>query len=108
MIPYIMLCYASIMYFFSSGRKAGFLGSAYFIGSFAGSLMWGWLSDVWGRRPTLLSSIFGIIVSAILFGFSQNFAWAVSARLMWGLLNGVIGIAKTYISEVCKLVINQL
>ena len=51
------------------GRKAGFLGSAFFVGSFAGSLMWGWISDLWGRRPALLMGICGGIFSQLLFGF---------------------------------------
>ena len=51
------------------GRKAGFLGSAFFVGSFAGSLMWGWISDLWGRRPVLLMGICGTIFSQLLFGF---------------------------------------
>ena len=51
------------------GRKAGFLGSAFFVGSFAGSLMWGWISDLWGRRPALLMGICGGIFAQLLFGF---------------------------------------
>ena len=47
----------------------------------------------------LLGLVFTLITE-LLFGFSQNFAWAVSARLLWGLLNGNLGVAKTYISEV--------
>ena len=84
----------------SIGQKAGFLGGAYFAGNFIGSLLWGWLSDVFGRRPALLCGLCGIIGSELLFGFSQNFGWAIAARLLWGLLNGNLGVAKTYISEV--------
>lgn len=52
-------------------------------------------------RPAMLLGLCGTIFSITLFGFSQNFAWAVSARLLWGLLNGNIGVVKTYLSEVC-------
>ena len=48
----------------------------------------------------MLLGLCGTIFSITLFGFSQNFAWAVSARLLWGLLNGNIGVVKTYLSEV--------
>ena len=51
-------------------------------------------------RPTMLFCILGVIVSFALFGFSQNFVWAVCSRLLWGLLDGIVGISKTYISEV--------
>lgn len=63
--------------------------------------MWGWLADVLGRRPVLLLGVCGIISCELLFGFSQNFVWAVVARLLWGILNGNIGVVKTYISEIC-------
>ena len=50
-----------LSYLLHTGRKAGFLGSAYFIGNFVGSLVWGWLADVLGRRPVLLLGVCGII-----------------------------------------------
>jgi MFS family permease len=83
------------------GQKAGYLGSAFFVGNFIGSFAWGWASDVFGRKPIMLTGLFFTIATELLFGFSQNFAWAVSARFLWGLLNGNLGVAKTYISEVC-------
>jgi len=61
--------------------------------------MWGWLSDKLGRRPVLLFGVCATIACELLFGFSQNFAWAIVARFLWGILNGNIGVGKTYISE---------
>ena len=84
----------------NAGQKAGYLGGAYFLGNFLGSFIWGVASDKMGRRMVLLMGVFATILCELLFGFSQNMLWAVSARLMWGLLNGNIGVAKTYISEV--------
>ena len=49
----------------------------------------------------MLLSITGTIISFTLFGFSENFAWAVCVRLLLGLLDGIMGISKTYLSEVC-------
>lgn len=83
------------------GHKAGYLGSSYFFGNFLGSLMWGWISDRLGRRPVLLFGVAATTACELLFGFSQNFSWAIIARFMWGILNGNIGVVKTYISEVC-------
>ncbi len=83
-----------------TGQKAGYLGCAYFVGNFIGSLFWGWVSDIAGRRPALLIGMCGIIASEVFFAFSQNFAWALAARFLWGILNGNIGIGKTYISDV--------
>ena len=84
----------------SAGRKAGYLGSSYYVGNFVGNMLWGWIADRLGRRPVLLMGVTFTIACELFFGFSQNFAWAIMARLMWGLLNGNIGVVKTYISEV--------
>ena len=51
------------------GRKAGFLGSAYYFGNLVGSPFWGWISDIWGRRPVMLIGIVGSIGSHFIFGF---------------------------------------
>ena len=64
------------MYFLSTiivGQQAGYLGSAYFIGNFAGSMMWGWISDVWGRRPALMVGCLGTIFASLLFGFRYKY-----------------------------------
>ena len=50
----------------------------------------------------------GTLATELLFGFSQNFAWAIAARFLWGFLNGNLGVAKTYISEVSLTLINLL
>lgn len=83
-----------------TGHKAGYLAGVYFVGNFAGSLMWGWISDRIGRRPVLLFGVTSTIACELFFGFSQNFTWAIMARLLWGMLNGNIGVVKTYVSEV--------
>lgn len=89
------------MFVLFSGQKAGYLGSAFFVGNFIGSFAWGWASDVFGRKRIMITGLVFTIFTELLFGFSQNFAWAVTARFLWGLLNGNLGVAKTYISEVC-------
>ena len=82
------------------GKKAGYLGSAFFLGNFIGSFAWGWASDIFGRKRVMLIGLWGTILSDLLFGFSQNFGWAVAARFLSGSLNGNLGVGKTYISEV--------
>lgn len=41
------------------GFEAGYLASAFHLGSFFGSIMWGRLADKYGRRPILLIGIVG-------------------------------------------------
>ena len=83
------------------GKKAVFLEIAYYIGCFTGNLFWGWLSDVWDRRPVVLLGLSGTLFAVLLFGLSQTFTWAVLARFLWGLLNaGTLTVGQLYISEV--------
>jgi prenylcysteine oxidase/farnesylcysteine lyase len=83
------------------GQKAGFLGSANFAGNFFGNLLWGWISDRWGRRPVMLTAVAGVLFAQLMFGFSFSFGWAICARILWGFMNTTFGIAKTYLSEIC-------
>jgi MFS family permease len=83
------------------GYKVGLLGSAYFAGSFGGSILWGFLSDRIGRRPCLLCGMAGTVLAVALFSTADTFGRAVTARFLWGLLNGNIGVAKTYMAEIC-------
>ena len=94
----------------SAGSKAGILAGSYHVGSLVGNPIWGWVSDLLGRRPVLLLGVCGTVLSELLFGFSLNFIWAVVARFLWGVLNGYLfGATKAYVTEVsvnipsCKL-----
>eukprot|EP00045_Choanoeca_perplexa_P011530 m.122900 g.122900 ORF g.122900 m.122900 type:complete len:482 (+) comp15663_c0_seq1:135-1580(+) len=83
------------------GPYAGLLGSAFHLGGLAGSMLWGYLSDRYGRRPMLLAGIGATFFMIILFGMSRSFAMAVMWRVCWGALNGNVGIGKAYLSEIC-------
>ena len=82
------------------GYKQGYLGSAFQVGKLCGVLVWGRLSDIYGRRPTMLCGLLGSITCILMFGFSQSFLWACMSRFLWGLLNGNYAIATTYLSEI--------
>ena len=83
-----------------SGQQAGFLGAAYFIGNLPGTIILGLLSDYFGRKWVLLLATLIGTSFEILFGFSQNFGWALTARTIWGFIDGNVGVAKAFISEV--------
>jgi MFS family permease len=91
------------------GRYAGFLSSCYSIGQFlSGShskaklmlgIMWGRLSDTYGRKPIVLCGIVGTILATLVFGFSKSYTQAMLGRSMAGLLNGNVGVIRTMVAE---------
>ena len=67
---------------------AGMVTSAFTLAEFSTGLMWGRLSDKFGRKPILLMGLTGTAISAVIFGFAQSLPVALFARAMGGILNG--------------------
>ncbi|KAL6049054.1 Zinc induced facilitator-like 1 isoform 1 [Balamuthia mandrillaris] len=82
------------------GYYAGYVTSAFFLGQFSSNFLWGWISDRKGRRPVLLVGLAGNAITTLLFGTSQNLAWAMASRFLNGALNGVASVTKSYIAEI--------
>eukprot|EP00038_Savillea_parva_P010147 m.188236 g.188236 ORF g.188236 m.188236 type:complete len:587 (-) comp17345_c0_seq1:41-1801(-) len=83
------------------GARVGLLGSAFFAGQLCSSTLWGKVSDVYGRKPTLLLGLIGTIVTCLAFGLAPTYQFALAARFGWGFLNGNTGVAKAYLADVC-------
>jgi multidrug resistance protein len=60
----------------------------------------GRLSDRLGRRPVLLVSIAGGILSYLLFAFAPSFVWLLVARAFAGVAASNYGIAQAYVADV--------
>ena len=82
------------------GYKQGYLSTSFYVGKLCSVLVWGRLSDMYGRRPTMLCGLMGSLVCMLMFGFSETFLMACVSRFFWGLLNGNYAIATTYLSEI--------
>ncbi|KAK5998497.1 Major facilitator superfamily multidrug transporter mfsB [Cladobotryum mycophilum] len=78
---------------------AGMVTSAFTLAEFATGVMWGKLSDKFGRKPILLTGLIGTALSVLVFGFAPSLPVALFARALGGLLNGNIGVLQTTVAE---------
>lgn len=62
-------------------------------------MMWGRISDKYGRKPVLIMGLIGTMLSMIIFGFAKSFPVALLARAVGGALNGNIGVIQTTVAE---------
>lgn len=67
---------------------AGMVTSAFAFAEFSSGVAWGKLSDKIGRKPVLLTGLFGTALSMLIFGFAPSLPVALVARALGGLLNG--------------------
>jgi MFS transporter, DHA1 family, tetracycline resistance protein len=63
---------------------------------------WGRLSDRYGRRPILMTSLAGACVSYLILGFAGNIWWLLVSRMLGGFMAGNISAAFAYASDVSE------
>jgi len=61
---------------------------------------WGRLSDRYGRRPILISSLAGACVSYLILGLANSLGWLFVSRILGGFMAGNIAAAFAYASDV--------
>eukprot|EP00041_Stephanoeca_diplocostata_P024977 m.643876 g.643876 ORF g.643876 m.643876 type:complete len:286 (-) comp22643_c2_seq2:190-1047(-) len=86
----------------NAGTYVGIIAGGRFLGNMAFNWLWGILADKYGRRPTILASVFMQVVCTFIFAVSTRWSIALAtfARFLGGATNGAVPIAKTYVSEV--------
>jgi MFS family permease len=62
--------------------------------------LWGRLSDRYGRRPILMSSLAGACLSYVVLGLAHNTWWLLASRMLAGFMAGNIAAAFAYASDV--------
>lgn len=67
---------------------------------FIGAPIIGRLSDRYGRRPLLILSIAGTMVSFVMLGLANSLGVLFASRILDGLLGGNISLAQAYITDV--------
>ena len=86
--------------FGASDTLVGFLIASYAAAQLVGAPLLGRLSDRFGRRPILLLSLFGTLLSFLLLGFANTLWLLFAARIADGITGGNISVAQAYIADV--------
>ena len=73
---------------------------AYSLGQFVGAPLWGKLSDRYGRRPILIASLLGAVVSYVVMAHSADIVTLGASRLFGGLMAGNIAAAFAYVGDI--------
>ena len=86
----------------SASFYAGILISAFALSECLTGILWGSVSDRFGRKPILLLGCAGTMLSLVATGLAPNFWMALLGRVVGGLLNGNIGVIQTMVGEIVK------
>ncbi|KAI9893710.1 MAG: hypothetical protein M1814_005926 [Vezdaea aestivalis] len=82
---------------------AGLLIAAFALTESCTGMLWGGLSDRYGRKPILLFGCLGTVVSLLIVGLAPNYPVALIGRALGGLLNGNVGVIQTMVGELVTL-----
>ena len=78
----------------------GLLFASFSLAQLVASPLLGELSDRWGRRPVLILSLIGTVVSFVMLAVAQSLAMLFAARIVDGLSGGNITTARAYIADI--------
>ncbi|KAG1814962.1 major facilitator superfamily domain-containing protein [Suillus variegatus] len=82
------------------GYFVGIMYSVFYVAQALTTLQWNRLSDHVGRKPVILTGLFGISVSMFLFGLSKTFGGLILSRVLCGALNGNGGVIRSMMIDV--------
>ena len=78
----------------------GLLFTCYSLMQFIFAPVLGGLSDQFGRRPVLLTALFGFTIDYIIVVFAPTQIWLFAARLVSGICGSSITVANAYIADI--------
>jgi MFS transporter, DHA1 family, multidrug resistance protein len=79
-------------------RWSGLVFAGPFVLSFIATPLWGTLGDRYGRKPMVVRAIFGLALSQVLIGFSQNVIQLLIFRIVQGAISGFIAATLALVS----------
>ncbi|MCA9794320.1 MAG: MFS transporter, partial [Candidatus Eremiobacteraeota bacterium] len=77
----------------------GWIFASYSLSQLIASPILGGWSDRWGRRPILIGSLIGTVISFALLGVAHSVALLFLSRILDGLSGGNIPTARAYIAD---------
>ncbi|KAJ4299071.1 hypothetical protein N0V90_004315 [Kalmusia sp. IMI 367209] len=83
-------------------RLTGLLVAAYPLGQMSTSMIWGRLSDTYGRKPAILLGLTISVTANLAFGFSRTIGTLLFWRVVAGMANGILGVMRTMTAEIVK------
>jgi MFS family permease len=83
-------------------RLTGLLVAAFPIGQMLTSILWGRLSDSYGRKSAIILGLGMSVVANVAFGFSRTFGMLMVWRVIAGMANGTEGVMRTMTAEIVK------
>src|SRR5215218_10415141 len=86
--------------FGASPLVIGLLFASFSVAQLVASPILGELSDRWGRRPVLILSLFGTVISFVMLALAHSLAMLFAARIVDGLSGGNITTARAYIGDI--------
>ncbi len=78
----------------------GMLFASFSLAQLIAAPLLGELSDRWGRRPVLIFSLIGTVVSFVMLALAGSLAMLFAARIVDGLSGGNITTARAYIADI--------
>ncbi len=86
--------------FGASPLVIGLLFASFSLSQLVAAPLLGELSDRWGRRPVLIFSLLGTVVSFVMLAMAQSLVMLFAARIVDGLSGGNITTARAYIADI--------
>ncbi|OAQ59869.1 MFS general substrate transporter-like protein [Pochonia chlamydosporia 170] len=82
------------------GLYVGMLASAFALAQLSTNFLWGYASDIVGRKPVLIAGTFSLMGCFCVFGFCKAYWQMVVIHALMGLLNGNAACVPTVLGEV--------
>lgn len=86
--------------FGASPLMIGLLFASFSLAQLVAAPLLGAWSDRWGRRPILIMSLIGTVISFVMLAVAQSLAMLFAARIVDGLSGGNITTARAYIGDI--------